>query len=139
MTDHRLVELPNIVDGEGFCSCGCGKDSTPELLITLQASVFLMARERGKRIRVFWYGARCQAKNQATRGHADRSLHLDGEAADTHWEEYDGARWVKIPSQTVAAIMVGGGVWGGVGWNKYENTTKHTHLDLRDGKNPVIW
>lgn len=139
MHNHRLIELGNIMDGEGFCSCGCGTDSTPELLITLQAFTLVLSRERGKKIRVFWSGARCKAKNTATKGSAQYSLHLTGEAADCKFEEYDGMRWRKIPSGTVATSAVGCGLWGGIGYKKYQKTTGHVHLDIRAGKSPVVW
>lgn len=138
-TDHRLVELKNVLDNEGYCSCGCGKGCTPELLVTLQAFVYVLERKYGLKTRVFWSGARCQKKNDATKGAAQYSLHLTGEAADCRFEQYDGARWEKIPSVQVAALAISSGLWGGVGYKKYLPKPGHVHLDVRSGKNPVVW
>ena len=139
MSNHRLIALPNIVDGEGFCSCGCGMDCTQELLITLQAFVFAIERERGKKVRVLWHGARCKSKNNATPGAAMFSEHMTGNAADCVFEEMDGSRWRKIDSQAIAAIAITSGLWGGIGWRKYHPTPGHIHLDIRPGKKAVIW
>ena len=113
MNGSTCVNLPNILDHEGFCECGCGKSSSQELLTTLQVFVWLVERNRGKKVRVHWHGARCQSHNAEIPGSAKFSEHLNGQAADCKFEEYDGARWLPIDSATIAAYAISFGLWVG--------------------------
>lgn len=139
MSGLASVNLPNILDHEGFCECGCGKASSQELLVLLQAFVYMVERTRGKKVRVHWHGARCQSHNNEIPGSAKFSEHLNGQAADCKFEEYDGTRWHPIDSATIAAYAIGSGLWGGIGWKKYHPVPGHIHLDIRPGRKAVIW
>lgn len=131
-----MVDLPNYRDDEGICACGCGKISGDEIMAAGQALCRILSRRyNGAGIRhLITSGARCKAKNEATIGSAQYSYHLVGAALDGTfwWREIPGrSAWAMIPCDEVARIAVASGLFGGVGWRKYNGA--FVHLDTRPG------
>lgn len=149
---RMVVELPNFHETELDCSDGCGKKTDPMLAIALQAFIGILARDRGRPVRVIVKGgARCE-KNQRRIYQTEvppaqrikptdptpTSYHLGadrrdipgkpGAAVDCRFEEKTNDTWSRVPNPIVMKLAKLSGLFGGIG-----NYSWGVHLDCRLG------
>lgn len=136
----RTIELMNYSDGEGDCKCGCGLPISAEMVLCLQAFNAVLSRIYGAPIRHdITSGARCLKHNSQTPGASPSSKHIHGDACDGHWSYKHRGKWVRIESSDVAMAAVKSGLFGGVGYLRYQREgTNIVHLDIRPGPT-VTW
>ena len=135
-----LVPMRNILNGEAGCRCGCGLKPTDVILVCLQALAYRLERKLGKQIRIeITSMARCPEHN-AHEGGVPNSRHtITGkigddrpDAADTRWSCCEGGgAWAKLDAAWVAEEAIASGLFGGVGWKQYADSSKILHLDCR--------
>ena len=131
---RRTVALPNYSEFEGDCRCGCGMAQDNDAMIIFQAFVFMLQRKYGcKVVHEETSGARCQ-KHNAAEGGASDSRHLHKDAFDSRFYKNIGGKRIRIPNREIAAAAIASGLFGGVGYMKYEKTGEDiVHLDCRPG------
>lgn len=136
---RRSVPLKNYSDTEGACKCGCGERPTDELMVCLQAFIFLLERETGCSVKhLTTSGSRCKTDNARVKGASD-SRHLHNDAMDGTFHEFRGGVWRQIPNREVAHLAQRCGLFSGVGFLKYEKLGQNlVHLDCRPGA-LVVW
>lgn len=132
---RRMIPLKNYSESEGACRCGCGAIVADDLMIRLQAFVFLLERETGCSVKhQTTSGSRCRADNARVGGASD-SRHLHNDAMDGTFHEFRGGQWRQIPNREVAHLAIRCGLFTGVGFLKYEKTGENcVHLDCRPGQ-----
>ena len=138
MNEKRLVMLENYGKTEGACQCGCGMNLDGRFLVRLQAFVYRLENLYGSDIRHrITSGARCKSRNDAIPGSAKYSQHLDGLAADGHFDRFVSGKWCHVPEADIAHNAIESRLFTGVGWKKYDS--QFIHLDARPGQTIITW
>lgn len=137
--DRRSVLLRNYSASEGSCECGCGMVVENEMMLRLQAFVFILERIHGCPVKhIITSGARCASHN-ASVGGAKESQHLSGKAVDGTFHRFIGGQWEQLDNGAVANFARESELFGGVGFLEYHRKGKNlVHLDCREGK-VTIW
>ena len=142
MSELMQVPLKNFHRTEADCRCGCGKKTAPELLLRLQAFLFIVEREYGVPVRCIISGsARCDKRNAEVYGGKDvPSYHRGmsrgkargevGAAVDVVVEVFLEREWARVSKQHLAELAIESKLFGGVGWKIYGPTSSFVHLDL---------
>lgn len=143
MQPHATVPLKNFHTTEADCKCGCGKRTAPELMLRLQAFIFIVERIYDTTARCIISGpARCSKRNAEVYGGKDvPSYHRgisrgkakgkeDGAAVDVIIEVYLQNAWARISKSEVAKLAIESKLFGGVGWKIYGPAQSFVHLDL---------
>jgi uncharacterized protein YcbK (DUF882 family) len=142
MKPRLMVPLKNFHSEEADCSCGCGKITTPALMIRLQAFIYLLERIYDCQVRChITGGARCVKHNtELYEGKVTPSYHLGmargklkdeyGAAVDIVMEICPRSDWARISKDKLAEHAIESGLFGGVGWKIYGPATRFVHLDL---------
>lgn len=138
MIEKRIVSLENYSQKEGNCTCGCGMVVEGSFMVRLQAFMYMLEAIYQEPVRHrMTSGSRCKAKNDATPGSAMFSQHLNGLAADGHFDRFSNGKWIEIPVGNVAKHAAGSRLFTGIGYEKYGR--KFIHLDARVGAKVVTW
>jgi hypothetical protein len=136
------VPLKNFHAAEASCTCGCGKTTSPELMLKLQAFIYILERIYGGRVRCNITGpARCTAKQEEVYNKPDvpsyhlgiKRKHFKGEpgaAVDVicDYETKTGRR--TIPKAELAKHAIESRLFGGVVHKLYGSEARFLHLDL---------
>ena len=137
------VELRNFHAAEADCTCRCGKGTEPELMIRLQAFIYILERIYCGRVRCNITGpARCDRKQEEVYDgkpgvpsyHLGRKrTHIKGEpgaAVDVIFDYESRTGRVTIPKATLAQHAIESKLFGGVIWKVYAPEERFVHLDL---------
>jgi len=143
MQPRATVSLKNFHSTEADCKCGCGKRTAPELMLRLQAFIFILERIYGSPVRCIISGpARCARWNAEVYGGKDTpSYHMgmsrgkakgkeDGAAVDVVVELHLQNAWARISKSELAKLAIESKLFGGVGWKIYGPAQSFVHLDL---------
>lgn len=137
-----MVPLRNFIDSEHDCRCGCGFKTDPELLLKLQAFIYILERIYGCSVRCFISGpARCVKHNTAEyKGKFTESYHCGinrgrkpseyGAALDIIAEICPRGDWARISKDALAKHAIESKLFGGVGWKIYGPAMPFVHVDL---------
>lgn len=140
--DRQIVPLRNFSPDEFICTCGhCGKSTDPELMVRLQAFIYILERHYNAPVRCHVTGpARCESKNLQIYGKFKESYHMGkhrglqpdthGAAVDCIFQVFTLDSWADITKHTAARLAVESKLFGGVGWKIYGPESKFVHLDL---------
>jgi uncharacterized protein YcbK (DUF882 family) len=141
--NRRIVPLHNFHALEGNCKCGCGMEVDPQLMLKLQAFIYILERTLNTEIQcIITSGARCIKHNTKTyNGIKTSSFHcgikrgdtpeMYGAAVDCVFKAKQGDEFVVLPKDAIAEYAITSGLFGGVGWKKYHPTlAQFIHLDL---------
>lgn len=136
------VALPNFSEGEAQCKCGCGKDTSPTLMVKVQALVFRLERKTGRRIRCMVNsGARCKIHNTKVyhgvytpsyhmgRDKVDNGVGMPGAAIDVLMQYEREGKWENLDKEFVANEAIAMNIFGGVGYKIYGASEQFVHLD----------
>lgn len=143
MKERLTVTLKNFSTHEADCQCGCGKITSPELMLRLQAFLYILERIYVCPLRcLITGGARCNAHQKDIYGgkkvesyhcgiHRGRQVDPEGLAVDVVVEINPiGDGWARVSKHTLAKLAVESKLFGGVGWQVYGPATQFVHLDL---------
>ena len=147
--NRQIVPLRNFNPDEFLCKCGrCNKSTDPELMVRLQAFIYIVEREFKAPVRCWIDGpARCIPHNinvYKRLGVTEyrESYHVGmsrgrggiedqcGAAVDVRIEIHTGKDWVRIAKERIAELAIESKLFGGVGWKIYGPASVFTHLDL---------
>jgi uncharacterized protein YcbK (DUF882 family) len=139
---RKMVPLKNFHETEDFCRDGCGKQTHPELMLRLQAFLFIIERIYNAPVRCHLTGpARCDKRNAEVYGGKEvESYHRGmsrgkikgepGAAVDVIVEVYLQNSWARISKAKLAELAIESKLFGGVGWRIYGPAASFLHLDL---------
>lgn len=142
MSARMTVPLKNFHVTEAQCQCGCGKDTEPELMLRLQAFIYVLERVFDASVRCHITGpARCTRRQNAvynkegvqsyhcgmSRVHTPGSL---GAAVDVVIEIFKNGEWVVVAKDRIAQEAINSKLFGGVIWKIYGPLHNFVHLDL---------
>jgi hypothetical protein len=143
MGPRATVPLRNFHTTEADCKCGCGKRTAPELMLRLQAFLYILERIYDVPLRCHITGpARCNKRNAELYGGKDvPSYHRgmsrgnaknkeDGAAVDVIVELQLQKAWARISKSELAKLAIESKLFGGVGWKIYGPAQSFIHLDL---------
>lgn len=148
--DRMIVPLRNFNHREPVCKCGeCGKGTDPELMVRVQAFIYILEAIYDAGVRCFITGpARCIPHHinvYRAMGVNDfrESYHMgenrgrnrptddpEGKAVDCVFEFYRNSTWNTIDKAIIAKHAIDSKLFGGVGWKIYGPNSRFTHLDL---------
>jgi len=138
-----FVPLPNFSEIEADCSCGCGKKTSPTLMVKVQALLFRVTQKTGRKVRaIVTSGARCERQNTKVYGGTPtNSYHMgskkkdlgsafNGAAIDVviQFQEEDGT-WQAFDKEFIAHEALNMGIFGGIGYKIYGYSHNFVHLD----------
>jgi uncharacterized protein YcbK (DUF882 family) len=138
---NRQIELPNFLNpDETKCKDGCGLDVGFEILIRIQAFIFILARKfNGSVSCQVNSGARC-LKHNRDEGSADTSQHLKLTAIDCIFFLKKNGKRTQIDNIQVATTAVESKLFTGVGYLRYVKSGDNlVHLDCRTGNKICVW
>lgn len=141
--NRQIVPLRNFNPNEFICNCGkCNKSIDPELMVRLQAFIYVLEREFDCPVKCIISGpARCEDQNRLVYGgRFQPSYHMGmsrGSKVDTHGAAVDVTMsayirdsWTQIAKDRVAKLAIESKLFGGVGWKIYGPESKFVHFDL---------
>jgi len=140
--NRQIVPLRNFSPEEFICTCGrCGKSTDPELMVKVQAFIYILERQFNAPIRCFVTGpARCESKNLELYGKFSPSYHMGinrglthdthGAAVDCVFQVFIRDAWADVSKHAAAQHAIESKLFGGVGWKIYGSESKFVHLDL---------
>lgn len=142
MSNRALVRLRNFSEFEADCKCGCGLPTSPELLLRIQAFIYILERHYDCPVRcIITGGARCIKHNTAEyKGVPTPSYHCgiskgakkdwEGAAVDMVMEIQPRKDWARITKAELAKQAIDSKLFGGIGWKKYGSDCRFLHVDL---------
>lgn len=142
MKERAMVPLKNFHSEEANCSCGCGKHTSPDLMVRIQAFIFYLEAIYGCTVRcIITGGARCPKHNAVIYGgkkvpsyhmgaHRGEVKDEPGEALDVVMEICPRGDWARIGKDQLAEHAINSKLFGGVGWKIYGPASRFVHLDL---------
>jgi hypothetical protein len=142
MKEPLMVRLKNFHAAEADCQCGCGKHTTPELMLRLQALILILEDFYSCPVRCHVTGgARCNKHQlEVYSGKKVESYHCgprrgkqvdpEGWAVDVVVEINPRGDWARISKDRLAQHAIESRLFGGVGWKIYGPATQFVHLDL---------
>ena len=141
--NRQIVPLRNFNPNEFLCKCGrCNKSTDPELMVRLQAFLYIVEAEHNAPVRCFITSpARCEEHNARIYGGEFRqSYHMGinrGLKPDTHGAAVDviievliADKWLRIEKERAAELAIKSNLFGGVGWQIYGTQSRFLHLDM---------
>lgn len=137
-----IVPLRNFSEDEAKCKCGCNKNTSPSLMLKVQALIYRLEQKTGRTVRcLLTSGARCSPHNtRVYNGTPTPSYHMGpkkrddgigmpGSAVDAIMQFARGDEWETFDKDFVAKEAIAMGIFGGVGWEIYGPTEEFVHLD----------